>query len=131
MKKTLLLAALCSALLLGETALANTGTPANSEKPAKNPARKNKAKKTGFAPLINTAVKVYPDAFRREMHVIARKNDGKDINFFVFDMDGNLANNFTLEPKSHRCVKGLERGTYIYRIFQGDEETVVGKFEIR
>ena len=35
-------------------------------------------------------VKVYPDAIRRAMHVIARPSNEKQIDFLVFDINGNM-----------------------------------------
>jgi hypothetical protein len=100
----------------------NTG----EEKPAK---KKNKAK--AFASLNNNSVKIYPDALKRDMHVIAKNNDGKMIDFFVFDLQGTLVQNYKMKAKEHYRISGLVRGTYVYRVFNGDEETASGKFEIR
>jgi hypothetical protein len=96
------------------------------EKPAK---KKGKAK--AFASLNNASVKIYPDALKRDMHVVAKSNDGKVIDFFVFDMQGTLIQNYKMKAKDHNVITGLARGTYVYRVFSGDEETAAGKFEIR
>ena len=96
------------------------------EKPAK---KKGKAK--AFASLNNNSVKIYPDALKRDMHVVAKNNDGKVIDFFVFDLQGTLVNNYKMKAKDHNLITGLARGTYVYRVFNGDEETAAGKFEIR
>lgn len=98
------------------------------EKPLKK--TKTKANKT-FMKLNNEAVKIYPDALKREMHVVAKDNDGKAIDFFVFDVEGTLVHNYKMQPKDHQKLTGLKRGTYVYRVFSGDEETAAGKFEIR
>ena len=95
------------------------------------PAKKTKAKTKAFAALNNSAVKIYPDALKREMHVIARDNGGKEIDFFIFDLEGTLLHNYKMESKEHKKISGLARGTYVYRVFSGDEETAAGKFEIR
>ena len=95
------------------------------------PAKKTKAKTKAFASLNNTAVKIYPDALKREMHVVAKENEGKEIDFFIFDLEGTLLHNYKMESKAHKKISGLSRGTYVYRVFTGDEETAAGKFEIR
>ncbi len=95
------------------------------------PAKKTKAKTKAFATLNNSAVKIYPDALKREMHVIAKDNEGKAIDFFIFDLEGTLLHNYKMESKEHKKISGLARGTYVYRVFTGDEETAAGKFEIR
>lgn len=98
----------------------------------KEPAKKNKMKaKSSFAPLNNSAVKIYPDVVKRDMHVVAKENDGKEIDFFVFDLQGTLVQHYKMKEKDHYRLTGLSRGTYVYRVFSGDEETATGKFEIR
>jgi hypothetical protein len=100
----------------------NTG----EEKPSKK-----KAKAKSFASLNNSSVKIFPDALKREMHVIAKNNEGKMIDFFVFDVNGTLVQNYKMKEKDHYRIAGLARGTYLYRVFNGDEETATGNFEIR
>lgn len=95
------------------------------------PAKKNKGKTKSLSTLNNAAVKIYPDALKREMHVQAKENEGKEIDFFVFDVEGTLLHNYKMQSREHIKLSGLKRGTYIYRVFEGDEETAAGKFEIR
>ena len=97
------------------------------------PAKKSKKAKSvkEFTSRNNNSVKIYPDAVKREMHIIARENDGKEIDFFVFDLLGTLVQNYKMKAKDHNRITGLARGTYMYRVFCGDEETAAGKFEIR
>ena len=99
------------------------------EKPLKK--TKTKAADKTFMKLNNDAVKIYPDPIKRDMHVVAKDNDGKAIDFFVFDVEGTLVQNLKMQPKEHEKLTGLKRGTYVYRVFSGDEETASGKFEIR
>lgn len=84
-----------------------------------------------FTKLNNDAVKIYPDAIKRSMHVIAKGNDAATTDFYVFDLEGTLMKHFKMAPRDHQKIEGLKRGTYIYRVFSGDEETAAGKFEIR
>ena len=97
------------------------------------PAKKNKAKsKTkAFTSLNNSAVKIYPDIIKRDMHVVAKENDGKQIDFFVFDVEGSLVHHYKMNAKDHNKISGLARGNYVYRVFCGDEEKATGNFEIR
>lgn len=99
------------------------------EEPAKKKS-KTKASKN-FGSLNNSSVKIYPDVLKREMHVVAKDNDGKLVDFFVFDVQGTLVQNYKMKEKDHYRIAGLARGTYVYRVFCGDEETAAGKFEIR
>ena len=96
------------------------------------PAKKNKTKTAKeFSSRNNSSIKIYPDVVKRDMHVVAKDNDGKEIDFFVFDIDGSLVQHYKMKGKDHNKMSGLNRGTYVYRVFSGDEETAAGKFEIR
>lgn len=112
------------------------GKPANSftgitHNPGEEDPAKKKTKAKAFASHNNSSVKIYPDALKREMHVVAKNNGGKLIDFFVFDLQGGLVQNYKMNAKDHYRISGLARGTYVYRVFNGDEETAAGKFEIR
>jgi len=125
---------ICATLLFSQKGIAKTNpvrkfsivTP-NEEEPAKKKGRATK----NFASLNNNSVKIYPDALKREMHVLAKDNDGQLIDFFVFDLQGTLIQNYKMKAKDHYRIAGLARGTYVYRVFCGDEETAAGKFDIR
>ncbi|HZI54933.1 MAG TPA: hypothetical protein VFD56_14560 [Chitinophagaceae bacterium] len=79
----------------------------------------------------NNAVRICPDIIQKAMHVVAKENDGKEIDFFVFDLQGTLMKHYRMNNGDHKKIAGLERGKYIYHVFCGDEETAAGKFEIR
>lgn len=96
------------------------------------PAKKNKTKSAKeFSSRNNSSIKIYPDPVKRDMHIVAKGNEGKEIDFFVFDLQGTLVQNYKMKSKDHNRITGLARGTYVYRVFCGDEETAAGKFEIR
>lgn len=133
--KTLLTLGLSTGVFFTQPLLA-IGKPANNftgitSNPGEEEPAKKKAKAKAFASHNNSAVKIYPDALKREMHVVAKNNDGKVIDFFVFDLQGTLVQNYKMNAKDHYRIAGLARGTYIYRVFNGDEETAAGKFDIR
>jgi len=79
----------------------------------------------------NNAVKIYPALIKKAMHVVAKENDGKEIDFFVFDLEGTLLKHYKMADGDRKNINGLERGKYIYHVFCGDEETATGKFDIR
>jgi hypothetical protein len=89
------------------------------------------AKKARTQSRNNTSVKIYPDLFSRVMHVVAKENEGKEIDFFVFDLEGTLIQHYKMENGDHKKLSRLARGKYIYRVFSGDEETATGNIEIR
>jgi len=90
-----------------------------------------KSLKKTFSSRNNNAVRIYPDIIKKTMHVVAKENDGKEIDFFVFDLQGTLMKHYRMNDGDHKKIAGLERGKYIYHVFCGDEETAAGKFEIR
>ena len=105
-----------------------------TEKPAEDkPVKKDKlkAKTKTFSSLNNSSVKIYPDVVKRDMHVVAKDNDGREIDFFVFDVEGTIVQHYKMKAKDHNKLSGLARGKYVYRVFNGDEETAAGNFEIR
>jgi hypothetical protein len=91
----------------------------------KKPAKKTKASRN------KVTIKIFPDALKRIMHVVIKEREEKEIDFFVFDMQGTLILNYKMKAGSHERITGLARGTYIYRVFTGDEETENGDFEIK
>jgi hypothetical protein len=93
--------------------------------------KKNAAGTAAFSSRNNKVVKIYPDMVKREMHVVAKENGGTQIDFFVFDLQGTLVQQYKMNEKEHKRIAGLAPGTYVYRVFSGDTESAAGKFEIR
>jgi ribosomal protein L18 len=79
----------------------------------------------------NPSVNIYTDAQKRVMHVVAKENDQKEVDFFVFDLEGTLVQNYKMKSKDHVKIGGLAKGSYIYRVFCGDNETASGNFVIK
>ena len=105
-----------------------TGIPVEEEKPVRKKSPKVKVK--SFSSLNNSSVKIYPDAIKRDIHVIA-KEESRQIDFYVFDLEGTLVKQYRMNARDHIRIQGLAKGSYVYRVFSGDLETAAGKFEIR
>lgn len=105
------------------------GMPVDEEEPVKKKANRTKVK--SFASLNNSSVKIYPDAIKKMIHVIAKENEGKEIDFYVFDLEGTMVRQHRMVAHDHVRISGLAKGSYVYRVFSGDLETAAGKFEIR
>lgn len=131
--KTTLALGMSTGLLMTQPVFA-TGKPYKRyviETPGEEkPVKKSKSLKE-FSSRNNSTIKIYPDAVKRDMHVVAKDNEGKEIDFFVFDVEGSLVQHYKMKGKDHNKMTGLKRGTYVYRVFNGDEEAAAGKFEIR
>jgi len=127
---------ICGSLLIAQPSLASGKsfkkiTLLKSGPGEEEPAKKSKSRSKSLASRNNSSVKIYPDVVKRDMHVVAKENDGKEIDFFVFDLQGTLVQNYKMKAKDHYRISGLARGLYVYRVFRGDTETASGKFEIR
>ena len=126
-----LLVAVCGVLLALQpqnTMATERKKPVKTEDPAlKKPAVFAKSKSS----RNNHAVRIYPDVVKRMMHVVAKSNAGKEIDFFVFDLEGTLKQHYKMTAGEHQRLTSLERGKYMYNVFAGDEETASGQFEIR
>lgn len=79
----------------------------------------------------NDLVKIFPGIVKRQIHIKARKKDGKDISLLVFDKEGTLVKQFLLKEKEHVVIDALERGKYTYAIFCEAAEVANGYFEMR
>lgn len=101
----------------------------NNEPGKEAPAGKGKLKNASS--LNNASVKMHPDIIKREMHVVAKDNNGAEVDFFVFDQEGTIIQHYKIKPRAHYKMSGLKKGKYTYSVFLGDEETASGKFEIR
>jgi hypothetical protein len=120
--KTIYCSLLSSGVLMSYSLWANDD-PETAKK------KKNEATAAASTSLNNKSVKIYPDAFKKEMHVIVREKT--EITFVVLDTDGTLMLNRKLKSNEHFKLTGLEKGNYYYHVFDGDEEKATGKFEIR
>jgi len=91
----------------------------------KKPAKKEKSFKN------QNVVKVYPDMVKKEMHVIAKSGIDKEIEFMVFDINGNMVLNYKMKPGEKRTITELKKGSYMYHVFAEDEYLTTGKIVFR
>lgn len=120
--KTIYCSLLSSGVLMSHSLWAN-------DDPETTKKKKKEATAITSSSLNNKSIKIYPDAFKKEMHVLVREKN--EIVFVVFDTEGTLLLNRKLKPNEHFKITGLEKGNYSYHVFDGDEEKASGKFEIR
>jgi len=91
----------------------------------KKPAKKEKAFKK------QTAVKIFPDAIKKTMHVVARSGNKKDIDFLVFDISGNMVLDYKMKAGERKTISDLKKGSYMYHVFADDEYLMTGKIVFR
>ena len=74
-------------------------------------------------------VKIYPDVWKRMMHV---KNVNEErVDFFVFDSEVTILVHYKMGEKDHKRINGLEKGTYTYQVFKNDEMSESGRIIIK
>lgn len=96
-----------------------------------DPADKTTSKKGKSLKSDTPSVKVFPDALKRAIHVVAKQSKGKQVDFYVFDLQGTLVFNYRMKSNDHQKITGLAKGSYVYNVFSGDIQTASGSFEIR
>lgn len=77
----------------------------------------------------DNVVKIYPDAFKRILHVKSLVETPLD--FYVFDLEGTLELHYKMIGKEHKKISSLKRGYYMYQVFEGDAMTDSGKINIK
>jgi len=87
----------------------------------KKPGKREKSIKS------QNVIKVFPDAIKKAMHVVARSGNAKEIEFLVFDLNGNMVLNYKMKAGEKRIIRALKRGSYMYHVFAEDEYLTTGK----
>jgi len=110
---------------LSATSKTNKTATANFFEDGKGPAKKETISNS------QNVVKVYPDAFRRAMHVVARPGKEKQLDFLVFDINGNMVLNYKMKAGERKTISELPKGSYLYHVFCEDEYLSTGKLEFK
>ena len=128
---------ICLGLLAAQSVSASgkpyrTFTIINNGTGEEDPLKKGNEKNKSIFSRNNNAVKISLDKPKKKGHIVkAKENKGKEVDFFVFDLEGTLVHNNKMKMKDHYRITNLAKGIYIYRVFCGDEETASGQFEIK
>jgi hypothetical protein len=91
----------------------------------KKPARKERSFKN------QNAVRVFPDAVKKVMHVVARSGNKKEIEFLVFDINGNMVLTYKMKAGEKKTICDLKKGAYMYHVFADDEYLMTGRIVFR
>jgi hypothetical protein len=76
-----------------------------------------------------TVVRLYPNPSYGKVSVSA--NTSSSLHFYVFDMEGTLVFQAVLNNKTKKTINHLEKGTYLYDVFEKDESIEEGKIIIK
>src|SRR5215469_853910 len=55
-----------------------------------------------------TVVRVVPDAFKKSMHITARPSNEKEIDFLVFDINGDMVADYKMKAGEKRTISDLK-----------------------
>ena len=95
----------------------------------KKPVKKRKlSKKTSVNAMT---VKIYPDMFKKSMHVVAKSDSEKEMSLYVFDVEGTLVTNYKIKAGDHKTISGLPKGLYVYNVFCDDEQVASGRITFK
>ena len=78
-----------------------------------------------------SAVKVFPHAFKKAMHVVSKSSNEKDVDFFVFNNEGSMVLSYKLKKGERKIIAGLPKGNYTYQAFCDDIAAGSGKMQFR
>lgn len=74
-------------------------------------------------------VRIYPDMFKRIMHI--KNLDRSELDFYVFDDEGTIMVHYRMDEFEHKKINGLEKGNYTYQVFKKDEMSESGRITIK
>ena len=99
--------------------------PSTEKRVNKKPVSDNKIK----IPGKDNVVRIYPDVFKRILHVKSLVETPLD--FYVFDLEGTLELHYKMIGKEHKKITSLKRGSYMYQVFEGDAMSDSGKLNMK
>lgn len=68
-----------------------------------------------------------PNPNRGMLHVKNTSTDINEVQFYVFDLEGVMIENIKLTRNERKKISGLNKGTYMYEVFNEDESIERGK----
>jgi hypothetical protein len=94
----------------------------------------------GYSPTIKNfathqkrdIIKIYPNpSSNGTIHITSNQTDDKELQFYVFDLEGTLMHNLKLNAKTRKTITGLQKGVYMYDVFSDDESIERGKIIVK
>ena len=74
-------------------------------------------------------IRLYPNPSYGKISVSATVEGS--LNFYVFDLEGTLVYQAVLKNKEKKNIENLQKGTYVYDVFQNDQSIEEGKIIIK
>lgn len=76
-------------------------------------------------------IRIFPNPSNGIIHVNSINKSLKEIQFYVFDLEGTMIENVRLVGKERKKIRGLKKGTYLYDVFNNDESIERGKIVVK
>jgi hypothetical protein len=72
-------------------------------------------------------INIDPNPSHGLVHVENTSKEIKEVQFYVFDLDGVMIENLRLIANERKKISELNKGTYLYEVFNKDESIERGK----
>ena len=92
-----------------------------------------------YLPVISSSVeekkinvRIYPNpSTNGTVYISSNHNSNKELQFYVFDLEGTMMHNIKLNAKGKKIISGLRKGVYMYDVFKNDESIERGKIIVK
>ncbi|MGC4036795.1 MAG: T9SS type A sorting domain-containing protein [Chitinophagaceae bacterium] len=92
--------------------------------------RKSVNEGSGFKKDKKNLIKITHNPDNNSVRIMVKDLAGETLDFYVFDLEGTMVVNYKLKSREKKIITTLEKGSYTYNAFAGDEETDFGKIVI-
>jgi len=75
-------------------------------------------------------INIDPNPSHGLVHVENTSKEIKEVQFYVFDLDGVMIENLRLVTNERKKINELNKGTYLYEVFNKDESIERGKIVV-
>ena|SRR5690606_3921832 len=76
-------------------------------------------------------ISIDPNPSNGNIQVKNITENAKEVQFYVFDLDGMMIENIRLYAREIKKVNGLRKGVYLYDVFEKDESIERGKIIVQ
>ncbi len=77
-------------------------------------------------------IKIYTDPTTKGTLLVSLLHEkNQDLQFYIFDLEGKMIDNFLLKTKTINKIGQLRKGIYMYDVFKNDESIERGSVELK
>ena len=79
-----------------------------------------------------TNIRIFPNpSLNGVLYINHSDHRLKEVQFYVFDLEGTMMHNMKLKEKEKKQISGLKKGVYMYDVFYNDESIDRGKIIVK